>query len=369
MENKKKYENKYERLVEEARISKLEDNNFLNFDMISNRITSLLSSIKPSNIIDSLNIGTMFKENIDTKFIDKTNKNLVGIINKNLILPEINKITKLDYDNNEYLYMVKNFILFYNERHKERIAFFRKSYKYKYKVNDKYYLFLTFFFCEIENYESTKTPTILFMNFKKITATKYDPETIIYSRVIGMSMKSDVFMGSEREIVKKRFIDIFKEEIKYVLPDEINDYILNNKKYVTNYYYDRDFPKREFKTIIPEINKTNKLKKLKLGDKCLDINGSNISFKECKNVKTKVKNTNDKIKTIDNFCLSYHAKNNYSLVPCDSITNCDNNGILNNCNQLKVRKYGGIEIVGMNKCINNNGELSECYKADRVKFI
>ena len=92
--------------------------------------------------------------------------------------------------------------------------------------------------------------------------------------------------------------------------------------------------------------------KLRIGGQCIGeslANKSRLLPKNCDNSLT-FEYKNDQLKTKDG-CLSFHRDGKIELVPCDSLDTCKPNEE-GNCKKFKFIKYGGLEIMGKNNCLN-----------------
>lgn len=337
---------------------------------MGNNLSSKLKMIKGSNITNIKNFGAVFKDDLDIDFIKEKEDNLEKLRNK-IVIPKVKKVTNTQLTNQEYLYLTKNFINLYNENNKKRMSYLKKSFGVKYILNDKYILYFVLFFCEFEDFErNSKAQNIFFLSFSEQNKNFDFEESIVFTKVLGQWPSSDILFGNEDEFIKIRFIDIFKDQpIKYVLDEQIIKKVLEDKKYITEYYYDRGFPPKNFKTIKPQYMKTTKPVKIKIDDKCLDIKEGKILFNLCDLTKSKFNILENKLQYENtNNCIAFHKNRDMSLVPCDTINVCDNSNNLQSCQIFSGRKFGGLEIVGKNKCLNKNLEAIDCHKAQKVSF-
>ena len=97
--------------------------------------------------------------------------------------------------------------------------------------------------------------------------------------------------------------------------------------------------------------------KLKIGSYCIGTS-SNDKFrmipKNCDDDLTlEFEYKNHQLKNKDG-CLSFQRDGKIELVPCDGLDTCKPNDE-GNCKKFKFIKYGGLEIVGKNNCLNNDG--------------
>ena len=345
---------------------------------MGNSTSSILNIIKGSNITNSKNFGVIFNDTLDVDYLNEKNTELKKLVNNNRNIPNIKSTKKVFISNSEYLYLVKNFINYFNENNKNRMNYLRKSFGIKYLINDTHFLYFILFFCEFEDFERTsRAQNILFLSLNEKDKDFILEDSVIIARILGEWPTSDVLLGNEDEFGKKRFIDIFKDQpIRYVMDDNIIGNILSKKGYITDNYYERGFPPKKFRTENPRYYKNEKEKdvKIMIGDKCLDVKDNKLSFKKCNQTKSLFSFTEDnKLKYINdnqNNCVSFHKDGDISLSPCDTIDSCDTSNELQNCNTFKPRKYGGLEIVGKNRmCLDNDKTSTECYKVNKLKLI
>jgi hypothetical protein len=339
---------------------------------MGNNLSSKLKMIKGSNITNIKNFGAVFKDTLDIEFVREKETNLEKLRHK-IEIPKVEKVINTQLTNQEYLYLTKNFVNLYNENNKKRMSFLKKSFGVKYLLNNKYILYFILFFCEFEDFErNSKAQNIFFLSVSEQGKDLNFEQSVVFTKVIGQWPSSDILFGNEDEFVKTRFINIFKDEpIKFVLDEHIIKKVLEDKLYITNYYYERGFPPKKFKTINPQYINPKKSMKIKINDKCFDVKDGKISFNFCDLTKSKFNILeNNKIQYENtNNCIAFHKNREMSLVPCDTINICDSTNNLQSCQIFKNRKFGGLEIVGKNKCLNKNFESIECHKADKVSYI
>jgi hypothetical protein len=343
---------------------------------MGNSTSSMLNMIQGHNITNIKNFGAVFKDVLDVDFLKEKDVALKKLTNSGLILPKVDTTINAKLSNQEYMFLTKNFINLYNENNKKRMKYLKKSFGIKYVINDTHFLYIILFFSEFEDFNrSSKSQNILFVSISEKEKDFTFEDSLLYSKIIGQWGSSDVLMGSENEFVKSRFINIFKDSpIKYVLDKHIIQDVLDNKGYITNNYYERGMPERQFETQKPEYIKTTNPIKIKLGDKCLNVSNNKLSFVGCNDTESKFKFT-EKSKleyTTDNNnnCVAYHQNGDMTLVPCDTINVCSNSSNIQSCQIFKSRKFGGLEIVGKErKCLMNNKTSQDCHKSDKVSYL
>ena len=328
-------------------------------------INSLLNKIKPSGIMDIINIGSIFKDELDTQYMYKKNLNLSKMINKSLSMPSLSKYDRMKVKNDDYLRHIKNFIRMYNENNKHKMAYIKKSIGFKYILGDEV-LKISTFFGEFEDFENAKAQNIFFITLDNRKKPIGFRDTIVFTRIIGQWALSDVILGKDKGEMDIQFYDLFKDDdVRFLLDENIIKDILANKEYISNYYYQRGFPKREFKTFDPEVVQSRKDIKIQIGDKCMIAENNNLSFGRCSNA-TKFNMENGQIKYKDN-CVSYHENGEVDLIDCDAPTECSISG--GNCNKFQIRRFGGIEVVGTDKCLNSTKYLSDCYDVEKAYLL
>lgn len=303
----------------------------------------------------------------DKKIILSKKPLLEKLINNKINLKNIDK-SKLKIIPLSLRYKIKlinNFINLYNENNEKKINFIKSSLSIRLKSNDKN-IFLISFYTEFEDMKNIRPFNIFFIALSN-DLNLYNK--IAYIDIIGTKSHSDISFGNESSFLKNRFINIFKEKpLEIILNQNKINNLLNNKEYISKDSYERGFPEKKFDIVNPIYLNKKELTKIKLGNKCFDIKNNKLILNDCEKSKKFTYNNN---KIIDNNknCLSFHNNNNLTFVPCDLENKCNNDNIINNCNEFKIRKYGGIEIKNINKCLNKNLNLDECYKSDKVNFL
>jgi len=341
---------------------------------MGNNTSSLLNMVKGHNITNTKNFGAVFKDTLDLKFVKDKETRLKSLVNSSIKVPKIKDVKSVKMTNDEYLYLTKNFINFYNENNKERMAYLKKSFSAKYELDGKLILYGVMFFCEFEDFErNSKAQNIIFLSLSEIGKDIDFAKSILYTKVIGQWGSSDVLMGNENEFVKSRFIDVFKDNpVKYIFDQDTIKKILGGKKYITKYYYERGYPKKEFKTIKSQYVDPKKSVGIKLGDKCIDLTNGKINISKCHANSTKflVRENKKLYHESSDSCLAFHKDGEMSLVPCDTINVCDDSNKLQSCQMFQARKYGGLEIVGKkDKCLSKDMKAVECYKSDKFSYL
>ena len=341
---------------------------------MGNNTSSMLNMVKGHNITNVKNFGAVFKDTLDLKFVKDKETRLKKLVNSSINVPKIKDVKSVKMTNDEYLYLTKNFINYYNENNKERMSYLKKSFSVKYELDSKMILYGVMFFCEFEDFSrNSKAQNIIFLSMSEMGKDFAFPETVLYTKVIGQWPSSDILMGNENEFVKTRFIDIFKDEtMKYVFDKETIQKIHGGKKYITKYYYERGYPKKKFKTISSQYMDPKKPVGIKLGDSCINVNNGKVGISKCNGNTAKFLIRGDKKmyhKETDS-CLAFHNDGDMSLVPCDTIDVCDDSNKLQSCQMFQARKYGGLEIIGKkHKCLSKDMKAVECYKADKFSFL
>ena len=342
---------------------------------MGNSTSSMLNMIQGHNITNIKNFGSVFKDELEKKYIKEKDTELKRLTNSKLKIPKIDIVSNAKLSNTEYMFLTKNFVNYFNENNKKRMSYLKKSFGIKYSINGTHFLYFILFFSEFEDFKlSSKAQNIFFLSLSEKEKDFDFTKSIIYSKILGQWASSDVLMGSENEFAKQRFIDIFKDDpIRYVLDDHIIQKVLGNKKYITDHYYERGFPPKEFKTQKPIYYKPNKPVQVKIGNKCLNVNNNKLSFGDCNKTKSKFQFTDSyKLKYNDNQnnCIGFHKNGDMSLVPCDTVNVCNGSNDLQNCSIFKPRKHGGLEIVGKDrKCLTTSKTSGNCYETAKVSFL
>jgi len=344
---------------------------------MGNQVSSQLQTVKPSNIVDTKNFGALFIDKLDTDFFNEKEKDLQKLVGEKNI-PQVinNNLKNIPMTKEEYLYLVKNFVNYFNEINKNRMNYLRNTFSLKYLINGTDILYIIVFFCEFEDFNRTaKAQNIMFFSLSKYGTNTFNfSESIVYTKIIGQLGTSDVLFGNSVNLSLFNFYDELRDKpVSLIMDEEIIKDILSNKDYILSYHYERGYPLKEFKTIPPEYYTPSGYTKIKIGDKCLNINNNKIVFDKCENVKSNFKFNNSfniEYKDSGN-CISYHKDNDMSLVPCDSKNSCNpDNQFGQNCNILKPRKYGGLEISGFDrKCLTSDGKMTDCYNNDYKVFF
>ena len=328
-------------------------------------INSLLNKIKPSGIMDIINIGSIFKDELDNQYMYAKNLKLSKLINSSLSMPSLAKYKRQSVGNNEYLRHIKNFVLLYNEQNEHKMAYIKKSIGFQYVLGNQI-LRISTFFGEFEDFGNAKAQNMFFITLNNRVKPYSFKKSIVFTRIIGQWGLSDVILGKDKGEMDIQFHDIFKDDdVRFLLDEKIVKDILDNKDYITSFYYQRGFPKREFKTFDPESIVPSKAVKIQLGDKCLREDGGKLSFGTCGSATTFVLK-DGKIKHGDK-CVSFHGNGEVDLIDCEAPYECSESG--GNCNKFKPRRFGGMEIVGTGKCLNSTKYSGDCHSAQRVKLL
>lgn len=325
------------------------------------------------NVQEVENTGAFFMDEEYTDFLSRKNKILSKIAFTNLNSESIESVEDKTFGNKEYLYMVKNFVNYYNENNKYKMNFLKKSIKRKYLVNGNKYLYIMLFFVEYEDgiMITPRAQNIALFYIVPKKELYFNVKNIMNTHIFSEWSTSDVVFGNEEEFLKKRFIDIFSDaaEVKYLFDQNVIDDIVNNKEYVSKFTYQRGIPERVFKGTDPSYVTITEPSQLKIGGKCLNKTDNTISFGACGSKSDKFITGNHQIKHVDSgMCVSYHKDGEISLVPCESITSCGTDG-LDNCNKLRIRKYGGLEITGKDDlCLDNDLNSKKCFTVNKIEL-
>ncbi len=343
---------------------------------MGNNLSDSLNIIRGSNITNINDFGAVFNMELERNYVTEKNKELKKLVNEKNKMPKVSSSVSVPITNEEYLYLTKNFINYFNENNDDKMAYLKKSFGLKYFADKKYVLYFILFYCEFADFvRSSKAQNILFLSLSEKDKPFNFTESIIFAKILGQWPASDVLMGSENEFAKIRFINIIQDRpIRYIMDEHIIKDILANKEYITDYFYDRGFPPKTFVAIPPQYIKIDKPSKVQIGDKCLSVDEGKVSFVNCEETEAKFQSTNDyKLKYTnnnDNTCVDFHGNNDITLAPCDTLQRCNGDAYSNlqSCQILKYRKYGGLEITDYEKekCLNSTGKYADCSRADKV---
>ena len=266
--------------------------------------------------------------------------------------------------------IIKHFINYINENSKTKINLVKQSLSTLLNVDNKK-VYLISFYSDFSDREHIRPFNIFFITFIEDDKNIDIKDKIVYIDILGSKPYSDVSFGSDYELFKGKLVNIFKEKpLKLILNQtRINNY-LNKKKYQSlNSTSQRGIPKKVFKTIksiYQEIPKDEF--KIKMGDKCVTDKNNRVILKDCEESK-KYRIKDNKILNENNFCLSYHEDRDLTFVPCDTNVDCKEGNIINSCKTIKMRKYGGLEVEKMKKCLNKDLELKECHEVEKISFL
>lgn len=315
-------------------------------------------------------IGMKFNEPKETEILNEKLPLLKKFENPKLSIKELKKdkikIERLPLE--KEINIIKHFINYINENSSFKINLVKQSLSTLLNVNNKK-IYLISFFSEFSDREHIRPFNIFFISILEDDKNINIKDKIAYIDILGSKSHSDISFGTDYKLFEGRLINIFKEKpLKLILNQtKINNY-LNKKEYVSKDTYERGFPKRKFETIKSFYKKTpNEKVKIKIGDKCITDNNNIVVIKDCKESK-KYEIKDNKIINDNKYCLSYHKDKDLSFIPCDTNIDCKKDNIINSCKIIKFREYGGLEVNNMNKCLNKNLELDECYKVEKINF-
>lgn len=330
--------------------------------------------IKSKNKNNETDSGLKYNEPRENKIIEEKLPLLKKFENKDLNLNNVNKkkskIKNLSLKHK--MILIKNFINLINQNSSFNINIIKNSLSTLLNIDNKN-IYLISFYSEFSDNEHIRPFNIFFItildnnqDIKNLDIT----DKIAYIDILGSKSFSDISFGTDYELFKGKLINIFKEKpLELILKQTKIDNYLNKKEYVSKDSYERGFPKKEFKTIEPLYEKSTKeYIKIQIGDKCLSDKNNRVILNECKESE-KYKIKDNKIINKNNYCLSYHENNDLTFIPCETKEICDNNNKINSCKNIKFIKYGGLKIDKLNKCLNKQLELDECYKVDKQKLL
>jgi len=346
---------------------------------MGNNISSQLQTVQPADVLDTKNFGAMFIDRLDVDFFNEKEKDLQKLVSGKEIPNVINNnLQNVPMTKEEYLYLVKNFVNYFNENNKNRMNFLRNTFSLKYLINGTDILYIIAFFCEFEDFKRTsKAQNILFFSLSTYGTDTFDfKDSIVYTKIIGQWGTSDVLFGNSLNLSLYGFYSEIKDKpVSLIMDEEIIKDILKNKDYILSYHYERGYPLKEFKTNEPDYYIPDGPSKIKVGNKCLNVVKNNrVIFDSCENVKSVFKFNKSYNIEYNNSgqCISYHKDNDMTLVPCNTKNSCGLNGnsISQNCNVMKPRLYGGLEVSGLDrKCLTSEGNITDCYDKDyKVEF-
>ena len=299
-------------------------------------------------------------------FIEKNKKNLKKLENKNLNLKKIKRknIKNMILKENEILNIINNFIQLYNENNKNRINCIKKTLNVKLNLNDKDNIYFISFFAEFEKFVHSRFFNIFFI----CITNNFDIENkILFVDILGSIGHSDILSDHYTKDFKGQYINIFKEKpLEFILNQNKINNLLENREDPLKDRKTKNLEKKKYKTIesINIFEKENDIK-IKIGNKCLKKNNSKIKLVECENAD--IYHYDGNYIKDDNFCLTYHNDKNLSFTPCSTEEKCSNK--INNCKSIKIRKYGSLEFKKINKCLNSDLKLEDCYKTDKVTIL
>ena len=310
------------------------------------------------------------RDEYEKKFI-KINKNkLKKLENKNLNLKQIKRknIKNIILKKDEIQKIINDFIQLYNENNKYRLNCLKKTLNVKLNLNNKDNIYFISFFGEFENFVHSRFFNIFFIC---ITNDFNIKNKILFVDILGSQGHSDILSGNYDKELKGQYINIFKDKpLEFILNQNKINHLLEKRTNPLLYTFQRKQDKRKYKTIKSKnIIKKGKMK-IKIGNKCLKQKNGKVILSNCENGDIYNYDGNH-IKTTKHkdFCLTYHSDKDLSFTQCKIKEKCSKNKKINNCKSIKIRKYGSLEFKNINKCLNSDLKLEDCYKTDKVTII
>jgi len=292
--------------------------------------------------------------------------------NKKLSLKNINKKKlKISHLNlKKKILIINNFINLVNQNSNYKINMIKDSLSILLESNRKK-IYLISFYSEFSDKEHIRPFNIFFIyidnkNTKEINLI----DKIAYIDILGSKSFSDISYGSDYKLFEGKLINIFKKKpLKLLLNQTKIDNYLNKKEYISKDSYERGFPKKKFNTIEPIYQYPKKSFKIKIGEKCLSDINNKIIITDCDNSKKYNLTKNNKIINNNKDCFTYHNDKDITFTPCNTELNCKKNNLINNCKIIKFRKYGGLEINKLNKCLDDDLTLKECNESKKIFLL
>jgi len=308
------------------------------------------------------------RDEYEKKFIKINKIKLKKLENKNLNLKQIKRknIKNIILKNNEIQKIINDFLQLYNENNEKRINCIKKTLNVKLNLNDKDNIYFISFFSEFENFIHSRYFNIFFIC---ITNDFNIKNKILYVDILGSQGHSDILNGNYNKDLKGQYINIFKDKpLEFILNQNKINNILENRENPLKYTFQRKQDKNIYKTMESKnITKKGEMK-IKIGNKCLKNKDGKIILNDCENADIYNYNGTN-IKDKDDFCLTFHNNNNLSFTPCKTEEKCSQIKKINNCKSIKMRKYGSLEFKKINKCLNSDLKLEDCYKTDKVSIL
>jgi len=307
------------------------------------------------------------RDEYEKKFIKINKKKLKKLENKNLNLKQIKRknIKNIILKNNEIQKIINDFLQLYNENNKNRINCIKKTLNVKLNLNDKDNIYFISFFAEFENFLHARYFNIFFIC---ITDNFNIKNKILFVDILGSQGHSDILSGHYDKDLKGQYINIFKDKpLEFILNQNKINNLLENRENPLKDTFQRKQDKKKYKTIKSKnIIEKGKMK-IKIGNKCLKKKDGKIILNDCENAD--IYNYNGKYIKDKNYCLTYHNDKNLSFTPCKTNEECSKKNKINNCKSIKIRKYGSLEFKKINKCLNSDLKLEDCYKTDKVSIL
>ena len=327
--------------------------------------------LKKKNKDNLTDYGLQINEKKEKELINKYESIFNKFINKRTLLNEINKNKKTKYIPEELKKeLIYNFITLINENTKVKINLV------KYSLNaaiedDTYITYMISFYSNFDENHIRPFNIFIIIIFKKKTDDIKNlniKNNIAYIKILGSKPTSDISFGTDYKLLKSKMINIFKDKPLKLIYNQsrINNY-LNKKENITKDKYERGFPLKKFETINPVLIFPKNNIKIKIGEKCITDKNNKVFTTKCEEAK-KYKYDGLNIKNEYDYCLSYHYNKNLSFIPCNINTKCEYKSDMNNCKNFKFRKYGSIEIDGLNKCLDENLSANNCLNTKKFKI-
>ncbi len=298
---------------------------------------------------------------------------------------------RLKFSKSEANKIGKEFVNKYNANSKNNVEFVKLGTLPKKNLILNKLRYVLTIFIKIPNFMHVfQILLVIEIDKKDFLQGKYDGKSlellnnIVVCTLLGSSIHSDILFGSENTFETQPLIintsGNYDKKGEYLwLPKKKEAERLVNEKFKK--YGGKRYGLGYIMNVLKKKKSPTEYQKydfdeglIKIGEKCIDkyLGKNRWTVSNCDTAKQIFKHKDGKFKIDEENCLSYHGNGKLAYSSCDK-TNCLTGDGLQNCNKFGFRKFGGVEIIGKEKCLKPNDDNTwgetDCYKAPKVKFL